>query len=163
MHDPGHRIAVSVDALPHRRVERGKACGIGDASPIGDALPYRKGERERASVTLRCRPGWAVRSTRRPRTEPTRRQAATHAVQYSPGVGSVTNLIEVRPEAEPVGVGLAIRAALVRHADVEASRVTVTVDEWVVTLTGTVLTWSERRQIEDACWSAPGSRSSRTT
>jgi osmotically-inducible protein OsmY len=84
-------------------------------------------------------------------------------VQYSPGVGSVTNLIEVRPEAEPVGVGLAIRAALVRHADVEASRVTVTVDEWVVTLTGTVLTWSERRQIEDACWSAPGSRSSRTT
>ncbi|MCW2717904.1 MAG: transport-associated protein [Pseudonocardia sp.] len=84
------------------------------------------------------------------------RQAATHAVQYLPGVASVSNLIEVRPEIEPAGIGPAIRAALVRHAGVEASRVDVDVEGGLVTLTGTVLTWAERRAVEDACWSAPG-------
>jgi osmotically-inducible protein OsmY len=84
------------------------------------------------------------------------RQAAEHVVQYLRGVGSVTNLVEVRPEAEPVGVEHAIKAALVRHADVEASHVTVTMEAGIATLTGTVLTWAERREVEDACWSARG-------
>lgn len=84
------------------------------------------------------------------------RQAAARAVQYTHGVRSVRNLVDVAPHADPTAVQSSIEAALVRSAEVEARHVSVHVDASVVTLTGTVRTWTERGQVEDASWSAPG-------
>ena len=42
----------------------------------------------------------------------------------------------------------------IRTAVVE--ELTVPVEGGVVTLSGTVLTWAERRQVENLCWAAPG-------
>jgi osmotically-inducible protein OsmY len=84
------------------------------------------------------------------------RKAAARAVQYTEGVSSLLNLVRVAPVANPVGIGNSIEAALLRSAEVEARHVTVHVAGGVVTLSGTVRTWTERRQVEDASWSAPG-------
>ncbi len=84
------------------------------------------------------------------------RKAAARAVQYTEGVSSVLNLVSVAPVANPVGIGNSITSALLRSAEVEARHVTVHVAGGVVTLSGTVRTWTERRQVEDAAWSAPG-------
>jgi osmotically-inducible protein OsmY len=85
------------------------------------------------------------------------REAAARAVRYLHGVGNVVNAIAIKPTVSSTGIKTAISAALVRRAQSEASQTTVSADPTgAVTLDGTVHSWTERRDAEQAAWSAPG-------
>jgi len=85
------------------------------------------------------------------------REAAGHSVQHLKGVESIHNLITIRPKARAGDLKTAIEAALVRHAQLDSHTIGVTTNQaGAVTLRGTVRTWAERDQAENACWAAPG-------
>lgn len=85
------------------------------------------------------------------------REAAERAVRHSNGVTGVLNLVKIRPAAMAADVKAAITSALVRNARLESKHITVTTDvDGTATIEGTVRSWSERRQAEQACWAAPG-------
>lgn len=84
------------------------------------------------------------------------RKAADHAVRNLKGVASVHNAITIEPVGSPSGIKNAIGKAFVRTAPHNGKHVTVTADAGVVTLEGTVHSWSERQQANATAWSAPG-------
>ena len=65
---------------------------------------------------------------------------AQHTVENLPGVKSVDNQLAVRPEAAPehsdTWIGLKVKAALLFHRNVRATKTDVNVKDGVVTLTG---------------------------
>lgn len=83
-------------------------------------------------------------------------EAAERAVRYLKGVTGVLNTVEIKPTVSAAGLKTAISAALVRNAQLEGKHITVTADAGVVTLEGTVHSWSESRQANAAAWSGPG-------
>jgi len=87
------------------------------------------------------------------------RRAAERAVRNLPGIRNVTNLVTVKPRGskpDPETVKAAIRRAMERQAEIEASKIDVEVDGSVVTLSGSVHSWAERYEVEKAAWAAPG-------
>ena len=82
--------------------------------------------------------------------------AAESAVRRLSGVVGVTNLIEIKPKAEPQDVQAKIQEALKRSAEVESSSIQVHVHDGKVTLEGKVKAWYERDVAERAAWSVPG-------
>ncbi len=85
------------------------------------------------------------------------RVATGRAVQHLRGVRDVYNLITLSAGVATTGIRVAIGEALVRNARVDARTDTVTEGPaGTITRTGTVRSWGERRQAEQACWSAPG-------
>jgi osmotically-inducible protein OsmY len=84
------------------------------------------------------------------------RAAAERAVRRLTGVVHVTNLIAVTPKAEAREVKNRVEAALRRYAETEARGVQVEARGAKVTIRGTVHSWREREQVEQAAWSAPG-------
>jgi osmotically-inducible protein OsmY len=85
------------------------------------------------------------------------RDAAAKAVRNLAGVCGVTNNIRILPRSvSPYDVSRSIKAALERRADCTAEHITVQTKGSVVTLTGSVPTFGDRRAIEGAAWSAPG-------
>jgi len=84
------------------------------------------------------------------------RKQAERAVRHLIGVRGISNLVRVKPGATPDDVRQKIKRALERRADEEAERITINVDGSTVTLEGTVESWAEREDVEDAAWSAPG-------
>lgn len=77
-------------------------------------------------------------------------------IEHIGGVKNVVNLVTIRPKISAAGVQQKIAEALRRHADIEASKITVSVDGGTVTLDGTVETLAEKDHVEDAAWAAPG-------
>jgi osmotically-inducible protein OsmY len=84
------------------------------------------------------------------------RTAAEGAVRELMGVTGVSNLVKVKPKLGPADVEKKIREALSRQADREAGRLAITVDGSLVTLRGTVHSWTERDAVEGAAWATPG-------
>jgi osmotically-inducible protein OsmY len=77
-------------------------------------------------------------------------------IEHVSGVANVVNLIAVKLRPQGADVKKEIRQALERHADVEASKITVEAMNGTVTLSGTVESLAEFDRIEDAAWAAPG-------
>jgi osmotically-inducible protein OsmY len=86
------------------------------------------------------------------------REAARRAVLALPGVNGVISTIDLE-STEAISASdtkAGITAGILRHAEQDASRVQVSVLGREVRLTGTVSSWAERYQAENAAWSAPG-------
>lgn len=86
------------------------------------------------------------------------RKAAEDAVQSLWGVKGINNAIEIQPPVDASDIWNKVHAAFVRHADVDADKVTVIVKDDTVTLTGEVHSWHEREDAENAAWATPGVR-----
>jgi osmotically-inducible protein OsmY len=84
-----------------------------------------------------------------------RKNAAEAAVRHLRSVRGVTNDIVVRTSASLPDVRAKIEAAFQRHANLEAQRITVSVADGAVTLSGEVPTWQERLAAETAALNAP--------
>ena len=84
------------------------------------------------------------------------KMAAERAVKYLRGVRGVFNDIDVKPSVSPKDVQKRITGALHRHADIDARRIHVEAQGAKIILSGSVRSWLERDQAQQAAWSAPG-------
>ena len=84
------------------------------------------------------------------------KQDAERVVRRLWGVKGVSNLIVVKPIVTPSELMEQIQNALERHADIDASQISVDVQGSKATLKGTVHSWAERDAADRAAWAAPG-------
>jgi VCBS repeat-containing protein len=85
------------------------------------------------------------------------RDAAARAVRNLSGVRGTTNNIKITAQhPSSHDVSKAIKEALERRADRTAEHILVDTVGTIVTLSGTVPSFSDRRAAEGAAWSAPG-------
>lgn len=87
------------------------------------------------------------------------RQAAEAAVRPLIGVRGTINMLTVQHTAAPANardVKKEVTRAFHRHATLDAARLHVEVRGNTVTLSGTVRSWAEHQDAEQAAWATPG-------
>ena len=86
------------------------------------------------------------------------RFAAEQGVRNLQGVRGLSNQVQVKAHVLASDVKRRIEDALERQAELDASRISVSVDGDKVRLDGKVRAWFERDTAERAAWGAPGVR-----
>lgn len=83
-------------------------------------------------------------------------RAAERVVRNLAGVVGVSNLLQVKTHVSAPDVKQRIEKALKRSAEVDSGKINVDALDGHVTLRGNVRSYAERRDAENAAWSAPG-------